>query len=191
MAKKKAIKATKSKQVITAKRSITQQTEDLLNQQIVMEGTSSAYYLSMASWCQTQGYDISSKFLYRHSEEERMHMLKLFQYVNEAGGHALQPEITKIKHTFKSLREVFDLILSHEIEVTKSINKIVDHCFSIKDFTTFNFLQWYVTEQREEETLARRAVELFELIGEEGIGLWTIDQEIGKLEAYAAESAPE
>ena len=118
-------------------------------------------------------------------------MLKLFGYINDGGGHALQPEITGIKHEFKSLREVFELILDHEIEVTKSINDLVDQCFKVKDFTTFQFLQWFVNEQREEETLARRAVELFDIIGEEGIGLWTIDQEIGKLEAFAAEGGPD
>jgi ferritin len=174
------------KQSITPTRSITPEIESLLNKQIVMEGKSSAAYLSMASWCDTQGYDVSSEFLYKHSEEERMHMLKLFKYVNAAGGHALQPEITGIKQEFKSLREVFELVLDHELEVTKSINQIVDNCFQIKDFATFNFLQWYVMEQREEETLARRAVEIFDLIGEEGVGLWMIDQEIGKLETYAA-----
>ena len=173
------------KQKITSKRSITEETEKLLNQQIMMEGKSSAAYLSMASWCETHGFDISSTFLYKHSEEERMHMLKLFRYVNAAGGHAVQPEISGLKHSFESLREVFETVLFHELEVTKSINSIVDHCFTIKDFATFNFLQWYVMEQREEETLARRAVELFELIGQEGVGLWMIDQEIGKLEAYA------
>jgi ferritin len=172
-------------QNITPARSITAETEKLLNEQIMMEGKSSAAYLSMASWCQTQGFDTSASFLYKHSEEERMHMLKLFHYVNTAGGHALQPEVTKIKHTFKGLREVFDEVLLHELEVTKSINRLVDHCFGIKDFATFNFLQWYVMEQREEETLARRAVEIFKLIGEEGVGLWMIDQEIGKLEMYA------
>lgn len=151
-----------------------------------MEGKSSAAYLSMASWCETKGYDTSAQFLYKHSEEERMHMLKLFRYVNAAGGHAMQPEISGIKHSFKTLREVFSDVLDHELDVTKSINTIVDHCFQIKDFATFNFLQWYVMEQREEETLARRAVELFDLIGEEGVGLWMIDQEIGKLEMYAA-----
>ena len=118
-----------------------------------------------------------------------MHMLKLFHYINAAGGHAIQPEVGGIKHAFKSLREVFDDVLTHELEVTKSINNIVEHCFSIKDFATFNFLQWYVMEQREEETLARRAVELFDIIGEEGVGLWMIDQEIGKLEMYAAKSS--
>lgn len=173
-------------QFVTSKRSLTPETEQLLNKQIVMEGKSSAAYLSMASWCETQGYDTSAQFLYKHSEEERMHMLKLFRYVNAAGGHALQPEISGIKHSFKNLREVFEEVLNHELDVTKSINQIVDHCFQIKDFATFNFLQWYVMEQREEETLARRAVELFDLIGQEGVGLWMIDQEIGKLEAYAA-----
>lgn len=168
--------------LITTKRSLSEETEALLNKQILMEGKSSAYYLSMASWCEKSGYSTSAQFLYRHSEEERMHMLKLFHYINDAGGHALQPEITGIRHHFNSLREVFELILEHEIMVTKSINTLVDHCFTTKDFTTFSFLQWYVTEQREEETLARRAVELFDLIGEDGVGLWTIDQEIGKLE---------
>ena len=173
-------------QNVTPSRSITSETEKLLNQQIVMEGKSSAAYLSMASWCQTKGFDTSATFLYKHAEEERMHMLKLFHYVNAAGGHAIQPEIKSIKHTFKTLRDVFDDVLKHELDVTKSINILVDHCFKIKDFATFNFLQWYVMEQREEETLARRAVEIFNLIGEEGVGLWMIDQEIGKLEMYAA-----
>lgn len=174
------------KQSYTPARSITTEIEALLNQQIVMEGKSSAAYLSMASWCDTQGFEISAEFLYKHSEEERQHMLKLFRYVNAAGGHALQPEISGIKHSFTTLREVFEAVLHHEIEVTKSINNIVDQCLQIKDFATFNFLQWYVNEQREEETLARRAVEIFDIIGEEGVGLWMIDQEVGKLAAYAA-----
>jgi len=174
-----------AKQFVTPRRSLTKETEALLNEQIVMEGKSSAYYLSMASWCDTKGYARSAEFLYTHSDEERDHMLRLFSYLNNAGGHALQPEITGIKHKFKSLREVFELILQHEIEVTLSINNIVDHCFETKDFATFNFLQWFVTEQREEETIARRALELFDIIGEDGVGLWTIDQEIGKLESEA------
>ncbi|MEM6358565.1 MAG: ferritin [Bacteroidota bacterium] len=178
------------KQFVTPNRSLTEETEAKLNQQILMEGLSSARYLSMASWCDTKGYVKSAEFLYRHSEEERQHMLKLFSYINDAGGHAIQPEITNIKNDFSSLREVFEDVLDHEIEVTKSINDIADHCFRIKDFATFNFLQWFVTEQREEETIARRAVELFDIIGEEGIGLWTIDQEIANLESFAAESGP-
>jgi ferritin len=173
------------KQIVTPNRSLTIATEKLLNDQVGLEAMSSSSYLAMASWCDKSGYVTSADFLYRHSEEERTHMLKLFHYINEAGGHALHPDITAIKHDFNSLREVFENILDHEIMVTKAINDLVDHCFKIKDFTTFQFLQWYVTEQREEETVARRAVELFDIIGEEGVGLWTIDNEIGKLEAFA------
>ncbi|MCG8311152.1 MAG: ferritin [Cytophagales bacterium] len=169
------------KEIITKSRSLLEETEKLLNEQIKLEAVSSAIYLSMASWSETMGYENSSAFLYDHADEERMHMMKIFRYVNEAGGHALQPEITGVSHKFSSLRSIFEDILEHEIEVTKSIHTLVDHCFTKKDFTTFNFLQWYVTEQREEETLARRILELFEIIGEEGVGLWTIDQEIGKL----------
>jgi len=175
-----------TKQVITPTRSLSSEMEKSLNKQIVMEGESSAYYLSMASWCESQGYEQSATLLYNHAEEERGHMLKIFKYINAAGGHARQPEITGIKHTFKSLKEVFEDVLKHEIAVTESINDIVDQSLKIKDFATFNFLQWFVNEQREEEILARRAVEIFTMIGEEGVGLWMIDQELGKLEAYAA-----
>lgn len=171
---------------ITPQRSLSEETEKLLNAQIVMEGKSSAHYLSMASWCETKGYNNSSEFLFKHSDEERGHMLKLFRYVNQAGGHAIQPEISGIKHSFGSLREVFEDVLDHEIRVTKSIHEIVDHCLSSKDYSTFNFLQWYVVEQREEETMARRALEFFDIIGEDGVGLWTIDQEIGKMHGHSA-----
>jgi ferritin len=167
---------------LSLNRSISTETEAMLNNQIMMEAQASAHYLSMASWCDVQGYSNSAKFLYGHADEERMHMMKLFHYINDAGGHALQPEITGLKHSYDSLRQVFQMILEHEIKVTQSINEIVEHCYNVKDFATLNFMQWYVSEQREEEMLSRRALELFEIIGEEGIGLWTIDQEIGKLE---------
>ena len=177
--------------VITRTRSFSEETERLLNEHIMMEGKSSAQYLSMASWCDMKGYDHAADFLYRHSQEERMHMLKLFRYVNDAGGHALQPEITGIQHEFVSLREVFEIILEHEIGVTKFINGVADHCFNNRDFTTFNFIQWYVNEQREEETLARKAVDLFDMIPESGIGLFTIERELGKLEAKIGSEMPD
>lgn len=180
---------TMEKQTVTPNRSLTLETEKLLNAQVAKEDFSSAYYLSMASWCDKTGYANAAEFLYRHADEERQHMLKFFHYINEAGGHALQADLTGIQHNFKSLREVFELVLSHEITITQSINDIVDHCFAIKDFTTFQFLQWFVTEQREEETIARRALELFDIIGEDGVGLWTIDQELGKLESFVQNSA--
>ena len=70
-------------QIITKERSLTAETENLLNKQIEMEGTSSAYYLAMASWCDVKGYVNSAQFLYKHAEEERLHMLKIFSYVHD------------------------------------------------------------------------------------------------------------
>ena len=161
-------------------------TEELLNQQVGMEGRSSAHYLAMASWCDTQGYKHAAEFLYHHAEEEKEHMLKLFHYINDAGGHALHPEITGIEHTFQSFRQVFELALAHEVKVTQAIHHLVDHCLAVKDFSTFHFLQWFVAEQIEEEALTRRAMELFDVIGEEGIGRYTIDQALGTLKERAS-----
>ncbi|MBX2844170.1 MAG: ferritin [Flammeovirgaceae bacterium] len=169
------------KAILTKKTSLIKEIEGKLNEQIRLEGTSSQYYLSAASWCEKEGYQNSAEFLYTHAEEERMHMMKIFRYVNASGGYAIAPEITDIKTDFHNLREVFELTLEHEIAVSIAINNLVDYCFKAKDFASFQFLQWYVAEQREEEELSRRVIEIFDIIGEEGQGLWMIDQEIAKV----------
>lgn len=163
------------------KNALIQATEQLLNQQVSMEGRSSAQYLAMASWCDTRGYKGGASFLYQHAEEEREHMLKLMHYINDSGGHALCPGVSDLQHEFGTLRQVFEMTLVHEVEVTRAIHHLLDHCLTVKDFATFNFLQWFVAEQTEEEAWSRRAVELFDIIGEDGIGCYTIDQAIGAL----------
>jgi len=156
--------------------------------QIEVEGYSSQLYLSMASWCDVNGYAGAAKFLYQQTEEERMHMLKFIHHLNERAGHALISALKQPDHEFKSINNVFDLVQKHEQFVTNSINNLMDICSSEKDYTTANFLQWFVNEQREEEVISRRAVELFDIIGEEGQGIWLIDQAIGKIETEMAEA---
>ncbi len=171
------------------KTSLTKEVEGKLNEQIKLEEHSSQFYLSCASWCEKEGYQNAAEFLYGHSEEERIHMLKVFKYVNSVGGHALVPDVTGIKSSFSSLREVFEEILEHEINVTKSIGDLADYCFKLKDFSSFQFLQWFVQEQREEEELARRVIEVFNLIDENSAhGLWYIDKEIGRIGVEANDS---
>lgn len=177
-----------NKPFVTLKTSITEEMQGKLNDQIQLEAVSSWSYLAMASWCDKEGYIHSAQYLYRHAEEERMHMMKFFQYLNDAGGHAHAPEITSLKHDYDNLREVFETALRHEIKVTLAINELVDSCWKAKDFATFQFLQWFVNEQREEEVISRRALELFDIIGEEGQGIWLIDQAIGKLEQEVAQT---
>ena len=153
----------------------------LLNKQIETEANASSVYLAMASWVETQGFEGSAKFLYGHSDEERMHMLKLLRYVNERGGHGLVPEIKAPRKEYKSLAVIFEDLLAHEMKVSKEIHKIVDAALAEKDYATHNFLQWYVQEQMEEERLARTVLDKFKLIGGDKGGLYMLDRELAAL----------
>src|SRR4051812_40474345 len=159
-----------------------------LNKQIELEAFSSQYYLSMASWAETQGLNGVSTFLYKHSDEERMHMLKLIKFVNERGGHGIVPALKQPPSTFKSVKAVFEEILKHEIIVTTEINGLVEITLNGKDYTTHNFLQWYVSEQIEEEALARQLVDKLKLFGDDKSGLYFFDRD---LEVMAAKMGAE
>lgn len=154
-----------------------QKVEKALNDQIEKEATSSQFYLSMASWAENQGLSGTSKFLYTHSDEERFHMLKLVKFVNERGGKAIIPGVAQPKGEFKGLENVFQLLLEHELLVTDSINNLVDICLKEKDYTTHNFIQWYVSEQLEEEALARGILDKIKLIGSDKAGLYMLDRD--------------
>ncbi len=152
--------------------------EKALNKQIELEASSSQFYLSMASWTEAQGLNGTSSFLYQHSDEERMHMLKLVKFINERGGTAVIPALIKPPTTFNSITHVFECLLEHEINVTESINNIVGLCLEQKDFTTHNFMQWYVAEQLEEEALARTTIDKLNMIGEDKGGLYLFDRDL-------------
>ena len=149
-----------------------------LNKQIELEASSSQFYLSMASWTESQGLGGTSSFLYQHSDEERMHMLKLVKFINERGGSAVIPALIKPPSTFKSLTHVFESLLEHELNVTESINNIVGLCLDEKDFTTHNFIQLYVAEQLEEEALARTTIDKLNMIGSDKGGLYLFDRDL-------------
>ncbi len=152
--------------------------ENALNQQIELEGSSSQYYLAMASWAETQGLNGVAQFLFTHADEERMHMLKLMKFVNERGGHGVVPTLKAPPKTFKSVQAIFEQILKHEILVSSEINNLVEICLKERDYTTHNFLQWYVSEQIEEEALARRILDKLKLIGGERGGLYLFDRDL-------------
>ncbi len=152
--------------------------EKLLNAQVAIEAESSQFYLSMASWAETQGYSGTAKFLFQHSDEERQHMLKLIHFINERGGHAIVPQLEKPDATFTSLGKIFQKVLDHEIQVTEHINDIVEKCLDEKDYTTHNFMQWYVSEQIEEESLARDILDKLNMIGNDKAGLYLFDRDL-------------
>lgn len=157
--------------------------ETALNDQIAKEAYASSSYLSMASWCEVKGLRGCAGFFYAQSQEEREHMLKLIKYVNEAGGHAVIPAINEPLAHYKSVTHVFEVSLSQEMDVTKSINRLVELTFSSKDYASFNFLQWYVAEQHEEENLFTSALNILSLAGKEEKSLIIVDNEIAKLKS--------
>lgn len=160
---------------------ISSKIEAALNRQIDLEGFSSMYYLAMGSWAEVKGYKGVALFLYHHSDEERMHMLKLFRYINDRGGHAIVPPFAAPQKDFKNIREIFDIVHSHEIKVSNEINALVELCIQEKDYTTHNFLQWYVTEQIEEESLAREIIDKLNLIGEDKGGMYLFDRDLATM----------
>lgn len=166
------------KDLLRLRTSLTEEVEKALNEQIKREAHSSATYLAMASWCDRHGFDNSADFFYRQSNEERNHMLKIFKYVVDLGGNSVSPEITNVPLDFQSLKSIFETTLEQEISITHSINRIVDQCHKLKDYTTVKFLDWFLEEQIEEEYVARRCLELFDVIGEEGVGTYMIDKHI-------------
>jgi len=160
--------------------------EEALNEQIIKESSSSQFYLAMASWAENNGLNGTAKFLYQHSDEERFHMLKLVKFINERGGKAVIPAIAKPAVEFESLENVFTLLLQHEMSVTESINSVVDVCLQEKDYTTHNFMQWYVSEQLEEEALARTILDKLKLIGSDKGGLYLFDRDLENSSISAA-----
>ncbi len=169
------------KDLVRQKLSIHVEVMDMLNKQIEKEAHSSSAYLAMASWCDHNALSYSAQFFYDQSLEERGHMMKIFRFVNDNGGTAYSPEVKNVIHDFKSLEEIYETALDQEISITQSIHNIVQKCRKLNDFTTENFLQWFVKEQMEEEQMMRRALELFDLMGTDGLGLKLLDERIPQI----------
>ncbi|MDE1515639.1 MULTISPECIES: non-heme ferritin [Vibrio] len=149
-----------------------------LNQQINLEFFSSNLYLQMSAWCEDKGFDGAAAFLRAHAVEEMQHMQRLFTYVSETGALPILGAIAAPRHDFASLGEVFRETYQHEQKITQQINKLAHVAFSNQDYSTFNFLQWYVAEQHEEEKLFKGILDKLELVGEDGKALFFIDKDL-------------
>lgn len=155
---------------------------DVLNKQIKMEAQASAAYLAMANWCDLEGYDNSADYFYTQSEEERKHQIKLFKYLTDMECHAVSPSVAASQHDFSSLRSVFEAALESEIAVTDAIHDIVRSCRKHGDIATEEFMRWFVQEQIEEEFVARRILELFDVLGEDKIAVGMFEERVLSVE---------
>ncbi|MCU0456767.1 MAG: ferritin [Bacteroidales bacterium] len=153
--------------------------EDICNRQVEREGYSSNLYLAMASWAETKGLAGIAAWLYAQAEEEKMHMLKFIKYINERGGTAVIPAFKKPPVDYKSVEDMFREVLKHEQFVTSSIHEIVELTLAEKDYSTNNFLQWFVAEQTEEEASAQEILDKLSLGAKNN--LYHFDRSIMKL----------
>jgi ferritin len=159
---------------------------DKLNDQINLEFYSSNLYLQMSAWCEHESLPGAAAFLKSHADEEMLHMQRLFRYVTETGAMPRIGAVDDPGSDFDTIEDVFAATFAHEQRVTRSINDLADAAFTSKDYSTFNFLQWYVAEQHEEESLFAGILDRIRLIGTrligtEGRGLFHIDNELAKL----------
>ncbi|MBE0532427.1 MAG: ferritin [Rhodospirillales bacterium] len=152
----------------------------LLNAQINLEFFSSNIYLQMGAWAENEGLVGCSAFLTKHAGEEMGHMRRIWNYVLESGYMPVLGAIKEAPSKIKDVKALFEEVYTHEQQVTAKINALAQAAFEEKDMITFNFMQWFVAEQHEEEALARNILDRIKVIGLDGKGLYFIDQEAGK-----------
>jgi ferritin len=162
--------------------------EKALNEQMAMEAYASFLYLSMGAWCDEQGLTGCVQFLRRQSEEENLHMMKIYDYLSEVNARAIVPSLKQPPANFESAEKMFEEVYQHEQKVTRSIFKIVDLAMKENDHSTHNFLQWYIMEQREEESLMLGLLDKIKLIGESPMKLYYLDKEVEAINAQTVKS---
>jgi ferritin len=163
--------------------------EEILNAQVEKEGYSSNLYLAMASWAEDSGLEGTANWLYVQADEERMHMLKIVRYINERGGRAIIPAFKQAPVDYGDAKSMFNKVYEHEQYVSQSINDIVAACAAEKDYTTHNWIQWFVTEQIEEEASVKSIIDKLKLLGEGG--MYMFDRDIMGMRGTAAAASAE
>ncbi|MEH2920782.1 non-heme ferritin [Samsonia erythrinae] len=156
-----------------------------LNEQLNLEFYSANLYLQMSAWCGDKGYEGASGFLKGHSQEEMQHMQRLFDYLDDTGSMPILGAIAAPPVEFDSLADVFRQTYEHEQLITAKINELAHVAMTLQDYSTFNFLQWYVAEQHEEEKLFRSILDKLALVNTNESGLFFIDQDLKKMSAVA------
>jgi ferritin len=152
-----------------------------LNNQMTKEAYASQIYLSYGAWAAMQGYDGISNFLFRHANEERTHMMKILEYILERGAKVNVEAIGAAPADPRSVQDCFEKTFTHEIDNTNGIYKIVKLSHDEEDWATWNFMQWFVKEQTEEETMVMNMLNKLKIAGGEkasGESLYSLDRDM-------------
>lgn len=160
--------------------------ESAFNEQLNAELFSSYLYLSMAAYFESQNLKGMAGWMRMQAIEEHMHAMKFFDFINERGGKVTLAKINEPKNEWSSPLNTFEDTCEHESKVTGLINNLVDLALDEKDHSANAFLQWFVTEQVEEEASVQEIVGKLKLVGDRGGMLFMIDRELGQRSAPAS-----
>ena len=158
---------------------LSQTIQDSINTQIKNEFYSAYFYLQMSSYFEEMGLPGFSKWMRVQYQEETLHGLKLFDFVNDRNGRAMLYGIEQPPSEFKSPLDVFQQALAHEQKVTALINSLYAQAQKENDYATQVLLQWFISEQVEEEKTAAQIVDQLKLAGDSGSALLLLDQQLG------------
>ena len=151
--------------------------EKALNKQINAEFYSAYLYLSMSAYLQDISLIGFANWMRVQYEEEQFHALKMYDYLLERGGQVKLETVKAPPHKWKNIIDVYEEVLKHEQEVTRSINELMSLAIEEHDHATANFLQWFVDEQVEEEATVSDLLAQLKLVGGQGSGLFMLDRE--------------
>jgi ferritin len=158
--------------------SISKGMQEIMNMQLQKELFSEYFYLSMQAHFSTIGLDGFANFFKVQTQEEHVHGMMFFNYIIETGGQVELMQLDKPQKDFQSPLSVFEKALEHEKYITKSIHQLVSAAIEEKDYTSNSFLQWFIDEQREEESTFDKIVQKLKLIGDDSRGLLMLDSEL-------------
>jgi ferritin len=156
---------------------INKRVEEELNKQLNAELYSAYLYLSMSAYCSDNNLAGFSHWMQLQFGEEQAHAMKFFQYILDRGGKVELTKINQPKQQWNGIIDVFDNVLKHEQSITNMINALVDVAMAEGDHATVNLLQWYVSEQVEEEATVSDLLDQLRLIEGKGAGLFMLDRE--------------
>jgi ferritin len=154
--------------------------QDALNAQITLEQHSAQLYLAMSAHCEGRSFRGFAHWLRVQAQEETKHAMKLFEFVVDRGGRLALAAIAAPPSEFGGITQVFEQILEHEKGITGRINALFELSRAEKDYASEIALQWYVTEQIEEESNVGQILDQLKAVGEQGGGIWYLDSKMGK-----------
>lgn len=157
---------------------ISKKMEKMLNEQINKELYSSHLYLSICSYFMDKELDGFANFFRVQAQEELFHANKQFDFVHDVGGKVVMMAVEAPESSFKNIIQIFEVTLKHEQEVSKSINSIAKQAMTENDFATYAFLQWFITEQVEEEATVNNLLAKLRMIGDNSSALYLLNAEL-------------